>query len=146
MSFLFSLPMVIVVFFGMLLTCRNLYLALVKRMGEGKRATAGKVTFVFCAVSAGLIAAPQFFTFGALGYLQYILAAVYLTFLVTGAINLWKVARLVWAALDTNPNNDPVIPGEDKAGEHKGSCGCPGKKDAADGDPSPPRTGKPESK
>lgn len=129
MSFLFSLPMVFVVFFGMLLTCRNLYMFLVKRMGEGKRSEAGKATFVFGAVAAGVIAAPQFFEFGALGYFQYVLAAVYVTFLVTGALNLWKVGRIVLAALDTNPHNDPVLPGDKGDTGDKGDCGCPDKKD-----------------
>ncbi len=144
MSFLFSLPMVFVVFFGMVLTCRNLYMFLQKRLSPEKRGAAGKTTFVFGIVSAGLIAAPQFFTFGALGVFQYVLAAVYLTFLVTGAINLWKVGRIVWAALDTNPNNDPVIPGDGKStSDDKGDCGCPGKKDK---DPAGPTSDKPESK
>ena len=145
MSFLFSLPIALFVFFGLMLTCRNLYMFLVKRMGEEKKGVAGKTTFIVGAVGAGLIAAPHFFTFGALGYFQYVIAAAYLTFLVTGAINLWSVGRIVIAALDTNPNNDPVIPGDGKSsgGDAKSGCGCPGKKDK---DPAGPTSDKPESK
>lgn len=131
MSFLFSLPMVFIVGIGMLLSCRDLYFLAKKRYNAAK---AGKIAFIFGVVSAGLIAAPHFFTVGVLGYAQYLLAGLYLLFLVNGALHAWRWFRLIRAAEDGNPNNDPVIPGEDKAGG-KGDCGCPGKKDTGGSEP-----------
>lgn len=132
MSFLFSFFVLPFVLIGMLLSCKDLYLFLKKRMGPDSAAKAGKIAFVFAVVSAGLIAAPHFLI-GAIGAFSYVLAAVYCVYLVVGAVHVWQWLNLIRRVEDGDPSNDPKFHDEGKSGD----CGCPSKKGDA-GKPTPP--------
>ena len=133
MSFLFSFFVLPFVLVGMVLCAKNIYFYLLKhpKLGQSAPNKAGLVTFVFTGVSAGLIAAPHFLT-GAFGVFNYVLAAVYLTYIVVGLTHSWKWIRLIWAVEDNDPTNDPKLPGDEAkdgtAGNGKVDCGCPGGK------------------
>jgi len=129
MSFLFSLFVVPFVVLGLLLTTKSIYFWLRKhpKLGQSAPNKAGLVAFIFAGLSAGLIAAPHFLT-GALGLFNYVLAVVYVTFIVVGLVHVWKWLRLIWIVEDGDPTNDPKLSGDHEA---HGDCGCPPKADEA---------------
>lgn len=125
MSFLFSFFVLPIVLVGLIVSAKNLYLYLLKhpQLKASDPNTAGLATFLFAGLSAGLIAAPHFLT-GAVGLFHYVLAVVYVSFLVVGITRIWKWVRLVKAVEDGDPANDPTFP-EDKAKPSTGNPGTP---------------------
>ena len=137
MSFLFSIFVLPFVLLGMLVSAKNIYLKLRKQPRLASKA--GLVTVIFTGLSAALISAPHFLT-GAFGIFHYVLAAVYVTYIIVGLYKAYQWARLILILEDGDPTNDPVFPGDEKSA-HGDDCGCPGKKDGT-----APPTDKPAGK